>query len=95
MLNTPPKEPAIFLLEKIRTCAEEIIVSYQCAYGGGRLTIDKIFTMMQLLKKYWELSRYLHQLFVDFKRAYNTHSEFQTMPSNGKTWLAKKLIKLT
>jgi hypothetical protein len=37
-----------------------------------RSTIEHIFCFRQILKKHWEYDETLHQLFVDFKKAYDS-----------------------
>jgi hypothetical protein len=35
-------------------------------------TIDQIFYTWQILKRKWEYNGMVHQLFIDFKKAYNS-----------------------
>ena len=37
-----------------------------------RLTIDHIFCICQILEKKWECNEEVHQLFIDFKKAYDS-----------------------
>lgn len=52
--------------------AEEITWEYNGVFQRGRSTADQIFTMRQILKKFWELNTDAHQLFIDFQAAYAT-----------------------
>jgi hypothetical protein len=49
---------------------DEIIGDHQCGYQCNRSTTDQIFCIRQILEKKWEYSETVHQLFVDFKKAY-------------------------
>jgi hypothetical protein len=37
----------------------------------GQPTTDHIFCTCQILEKIWKYNRAVHQLFIDFKKAYN------------------------
>jgi len=37
-----------------------------------RSTIDHIFCLLQILEKKWEYNKEVHQLFIDFKKAYDS-----------------------
>jgi hypothetical protein len=49
---------------------EEITGDHQCGFRRNRSTTDQIFCFRQILEKKWEYNETLHQLFVDFKKAY-------------------------
>jgi len=38
----------------------------------GQLLIDHIFCIRQILEKKWEYNEEVHQLFIDFKKAYDS-----------------------
>jgi sorting nexin-29 len=52
--------------------AEEIIGDHQCGFRHSRSTTDHIFSIRQILEKKWEYNEVVHQLFLDFKKAYNS-----------------------
>jgi len=61
------------LLSRIIPYAEEIIVHHQCGFQHNRsLTTDHIFRIRQILEKKWEYKEAVHQLFIDFKKAYDS-----------------------
>jgi hypothetical protein len=75
------------LLSKLTPYAEEIIGEHQCGLRRSRSNTDHIFCIRQILQKKWEYNEALHQLFIAFKKAYdsvtwdvlyNIHSEFGT-----------------
>jgi hypothetical protein len=51
--------------------ADEIIEYYQCGFQRNRSTIDQIFYIRQILEKKWEYNGTVHQLLIDFKKAYD------------------------
>jgi sorting nexin-29 len=52
--------------------ADEIIGDYQCGFRRNRSTTDQIFCIRQILDKKWEYNGTVHQLFIDFKKAYDS-----------------------
>jgi len=58
------------LLSRLIPCAKEIIGDQQCGLRRNRWTIDHIFCIRQILEKKWEYNEGVHQLFIDFKKAY-------------------------
>jgi hypothetical protein len=59
------------LLSRLTPYAEEIIGDHQCGFRRNRLTTDHIFCICQILEKKWEYNEAVHQLFIDFKKAYD------------------------
>jgi hypothetical protein len=46
---------------------------HQCGFRHYRSTTDQIFYIRQILeKKKWEFNGTVHQLFIDFKKAYDS-----------------------
>ena len=58
------------LLSRLIPYAKEIIGDHQCDFRRNRSTIDLIFCIRQILEKKWEYNEEVHQLFIDFKKAY-------------------------
>ena len=52
--------------------AEEIIGEYQGGFQRGRLTVDQVLTVRQILEKFWEQNIAVHNLFIDFQTEQNT-----------------------
>ena len=61
-----------FLLSRLILQAEEIIGDHQSGFQCIRLTTDHIFCICQVLEKKWEYNEAVHQLFIDFKKAYDS-----------------------
>jgi len=62
--------PSIILSKLIRD-AEEIIGDHQCGLQCSGSTTGQIFCIHQILEKKWEFNEAVHQLFIDFKKAYD------------------------
>ena len=60
------------LLSRLIPYAKEIIGDHQCGFRRNRSTIDHTFCIRKILEKKWEYSEPVHQLFIDFKKAYNS-----------------------
>jgi hypothetical protein len=59
-------------LSRLRLYIDEIIGGHQCWFRRNRSATDKIFCIRQILEKKWEYNETVHQLFVDFKKAYDS-----------------------
>jgi len=46
-------------------------VDHQCGFRRNRSTTDHIFCIRQILDKKWEYNEEVHQLFIDYKKAYD------------------------
>jgi len=60
------------LLRRLEVYAEGILAEYQTGFRRGKSTTDHIFTLRQLMEKYYEYNKDLHILFVGFKQAYDS-----------------------
>jgi len=60
------------LLSTLTPHAKEIIGDHQCGFQRNRSTTDHIFCICQILEKQWEYNEAVHQLFIDFKKAYDS-----------------------
>ena len=61
------------LLSRLTPYAEEIIGDHQCGFRL-RSTTDDIFCIRQILENEWEYIEAVHQLFINFKKAYDSVS---------------------
>jgi len=71
-LPTTYKILSNILLSRLIPYAKEIIGDHQCGFRRNRSTIDHIFCIRQILEKKWEYNEEVHQLFIDFKKAYDS-----------------------
>jgi hypothetical protein len=60
------------LLATLTVYVNEIIGNHQCGFHHNRSTTDQIFYILQVLEKKWECNGMVHQLFIDFKKAYDS-----------------------
>jgi len=60
------------LLPRLTPYAEEIIGCHQCGFRRNRSTTDHIFCIRQILEIKWEYIEAVLQLFIDFKKAYDS-----------------------
>ena len=72
LLPTTYKILSNILLSRLIPYAKEIIGDHECGFRSNRSTIDHIFCIRQILEKKWEYNEPVHQLFIDFKKAYNS-----------------------
>jgi hypothetical protein len=70
LLSTSYNILSNILLSSLSPYIDEIIRDHQCGFQRNRSTTDKIFCIRQILEKKWEYNETVHQLFVDFKKAY-------------------------
>jgi len=45
---------------------------HQCGFRRNKSTINHTFCIRQILEKKWEYNEEVHQLFIDFKKAYDS-----------------------
>jgi hypothetical protein len=72
LLSTSYKILSNVLLARLTPYADEIIGDHQCGFRRNRSTTDQIFYIWQILEKKWEYNSTVHQLFIDFKKAYDS-----------------------
>ena len=72
LLPTKYKILPNILLSRLTPYAEEIIRDHQRKFQCSRSTTDHIFCICQTLKKKWEYSEAVHQLFINFKKAHDS-----------------------
>ena len=71
-MSTTYKVLSNILQSRLTPCAEEIIGDRQCGFRRNRSTTDHILCFSQMLEKKWEYNEAVHQLFIDFKKAYDS-----------------------
>jgi len=60
------------LLSRLISYAEEIIGDHQSGFQRNRSITDNLFCIRQILEKKWEYNEAVHQLFIEFKKAYDS-----------------------
>jgi len=72
LLNITYKVLSGILCNRLTVHAEEILGEYQCGFHANRSTIDHFFTIRQTQEKVYEYNIHLHNLFLDFKQAFDS-----------------------
>jgi hypothetical protein len=67
-----PKILSNILLSRLIPYADEITGDHQCSFQRNKSTTDQIFYTRQILEKKWEYNGTVYQLFIDFKKAYDS-----------------------
>jgi hypothetical protein len=60
------------LLSKLSPYIDEVDEDHEYGVWGNRSTADQIFRIFQILEKKWEYNETVHQLFINFKKAYDS-----------------------
>jgi hypothetical protein len=71
LLPTTYKILSNISLLRLISYAQEIMGDHQSGFRRNRSTTDHIFCIRQLLEK-WEHNEAVHQLFIDFKKVYDS-----------------------
>ena len=59
-------------VKRLTTHTVEIIGDHQCGFRHNQSDTYHIFWICQILKKKWEYNEAVQQLFIDFKKAYDS-----------------------
>ena len=60
------------LLSRLIPYVKIIIGDHQCGFRHNRSTIDHIFCIRQIIERKCEYNEEVHQLFIDFKKSYDS-----------------------
>jgi hypothetical protein len=72
LLPTSYKILSNILFSRLIPYADEIIGDHQCGFQHNRSTTDHIFYTCQILGKKWEYNGTVTQIFIHFKKAYDS-----------------------
>ena len=72
LLPTTYKILPNILLSRLIPHEEEIIEDHECEFRCNRSTNDNMFCIRQIIEKKREYNEAVHQLFTDFKKAYDS-----------------------
>jgi hypothetical protein len=72
LLSTTYKILSNIMLSRLTSYAEEIIGEHQCGFRRNSSTTDRVLCICQVFEKKWEYNEAVHQLFTDFKKAYDS-----------------------
>lgn len=95
LLSIGYKVYAMLLERRLRPYYQREVGNYQAGFRQGQSTTDQLFSIRQLLEKYWEYGRDSWHMFVDFKQAYDSVCRESLMTIMSHLGIPKKLIRLT
>jgi sorting nexin-29 len=72
LLSTAYKILSTIILARLTPYVNEVIADHQCGFRRNRSIMDQIFYIRQIVEKKWEYNGTVHQLFIDFKKAYDS-----------------------
>jgi len=85
---------SLSVLKRLEIYAKHIIGEYQCRFIRGKSTTDQIFTIQQIMEKYYEYDKDLFMIFVDFKQAYVSINRQQLWTALRNFEIPEKLVRL-
>jgi hypothetical protein len=72
LLSTSCKILMYILLTTLTPYADEIVGDHQCVFRRNSSMTDQVFCIRQIPEIKWEYNGPVHQLFIDFKKAYDS-----------------------
>jgi hypothetical protein len=94
LLSTAYKALSNILLARLTPYISKVIGDHQCGFHRDRSTTDQIFYIRQILEKKWEYNGTVHQLFIDFKKAYDSVKREVLYNILVEFGIPKKLVRL-
>jgi len=82
------------LAKNIEPYVEEILGGYQGGFRKGRSTTDQIFCLRMILEKTYEHKVDIHQLYIDYKQAYDTINRSELEEIMKEFGIPSKLVRL-
>jgi len=95
LLNSAYKVFSRVLLNRIVPYAEDCLGDYQCSFRKGRSTTEQLSIIGQIIEKRYEYRQNIWQLFIDFKKAYDSIHRESLYNIMYKFGFPKQLIALT
>jgi hypothetical protein len=74
--------------------AEEVIGEYRCGFRRNGSTIEHTFAFRMILEKYYEFNINVHQVYIDFKQAYDSMDRKKLYDVVREMQIPAKLIRL-
>jgi sorting nexin-29 len=94
LLSTAYKILSNILLARLTPYVNEIIWDHQRGYRSNKSPMDQIFYIRQILEKKWEYNGTVHQLFIDFRKAYDSIKREVLYNILVEYGIPKKLVRL-
>jgi hypothetical protein len=94
LLSTAYRILSNILLARLTPYGDEIIGDHQCGFRRNRSITDQIFYIRLILEIKWEYNGTAHQLFIDFKKAYDSIKREVLYNILLEFCIPKKLVRL-
>jgi hypothetical protein len=94
LLSTAYKILSNILLARLTPYVSDVLGDHRCGFRRNRSTTDQIFYIRQILEKKWEYNWTVNQLFIDFKKAYDSIKREVLYNILVEFDIPKKLVKL-
>ena len=94
LLNVAYKIFTNLLTRYIEPYADEILGDYQSGFRKGRSTTDQIFCLRMILERAYEYKIDIHQLYIDYKQAYDTINRIELVEIMKEFGIPMKLVRL-
>ncbi|KAJ4439572.1 hypothetical protein ANN_07699 [Periplaneta americana] len=94
LLLTSYKILSNIFLRRLTPYVDEIIGDHQCGFRRNKSTTDQIFCIRQIMEKKWEYKGTVHQLFIHFKKAYDSVKRDVLYDILIEFGIPKKLVRL-
>jgi hypothetical protein len=94
LLNVTYKVLSSILYNRLAEYAEEILGDYQCGFRANRSTTDHVFAIRQIQEKAHEFNIHLHNLYIDFKQAFDSVNRGRMLNDLMILGIPKKLVQL-
>ncbi|KAL4123073.1 hypothetical protein QTP88_015305 [Uroleucon formosanum] len=94
LLDTCYKVYTSLILERINPYVNEIVGEYQSGFRKGKSTLDHIFTLRQIMAKFYEFDKELHLIFIDYKQAYDSINRDKLWEALEVLGIPKKYVSL-
>lgn len=82
------------LLFRFNPYAESCIGDYQAGFRRNRSTTDQLFTLRQIFEKMWEYNLEVHNIFIDFSKAYDSIQRIPLWNALTELGIPHKLVKM-
>ena len=94
LLNLGYKILFNYIFDKLQPVVDKEIGRYQCGFRSGKSTIDQIFCLRQILERTLEFGIGTHQLFIDYKAAYDNIIRSQLYCALREMNIPDKLVRM-
>lgn len=94
LLDTNYKVLSLTILSRLEKYAMDVIGEYQSGFIKGKPITNHIFTIWQIMGKYYEYNNELHIIFVDFKQSCDSINRDQLWIALANLGISNKLIRM-